>query len=34
MEHRQIFLSLWKDADTGIGEVEDAGKRLTKLSKE
>ncbi len=25
------FLSLWKDADSGIAEVEDAGERVVGL---
>jgi len=30
-EHCEKFLSLWKAADPGIAEVEDARKRVTGL---
>jgi len=34
MEHYGKFLDLWKDADPGIAEVEDAKEALKRLKKD
>jgi len=34
IEHYEKFLNLWKDADHGIAEVEEARKRLVAMHSE
>jgi hypothetical protein len=34
IEHYEKFLSLWKDTDPGIAEVEDEKKRLAGLKRQ